>query len=106
MNPPYDGFSATDLLAFCDVYIYIILYEDFDAGTKLDHAVQLAVLQFVPQRHPGYDPPGQYTGNERHEDIRALVFNAQGIPFVLIAYAFFIGRAEASARVLLELDDS
>jgi hypothetical protein len=91
---------------FCDVYIYIILHEDFDAGTKLDHAVQLAVLQFIPQRHPGYDPPGQYAGNERHEDIRALVFNAQGIPFVLIAYAFFIGRAEAAARILLELDDS
>ena len=49
MNPPYDSFSATDLLAFRDVYIDVILHEYFDAGTKLNHTVQLAVLQLISE---------------------------------------------------------
>ena len=45
--PPYDGFTSTDLLALLDGDFHIVADIDFCTRPEFDHAVELAVLQFI-----------------------------------------------------------
>ena len=69
-NPPYDGFTSTDLLALLDGDFHVVADIDFCTRPEFDHAVELAVLQFIAQGDPGDDAPRQDAGNDGDQDIR------------------------------------
>ena len=66
-HPPDNGFATRDLLALLDGDFHIVADIDFCTRPEFDHAVELAVLQFIAQGDPGDDAPRQDAGCGRKD---------------------------------------